>query len=131
MIPQIDQTSPQDVELISYPSHTYRVGERKIEGFADGEAAMRQTIMHILFTERYTYEIYDDNYGTELEQYFGKPFEFIEAGIGQTITESLLQDDRILDVTINSITQTDKLDAIGINFTVITTLGTFVQEVTL
>lgn len=131
MIPQIDQATTQDIEIISYPSHTYRVGERKIEGFADGEAAIRQTVMHILFTERYAYAIYDDSYGTELEQYFGKPFEFIEAGMGQSITEALLQDDRITDVVINSITQDEKLDSLNVNFTVVTTLGTFAQEVTI
>lgn len=127
MIPQIEALEINNLEIISLPSRTYRVGENKIEGFIDNIQAIQQTVWHILSTERYAYVIYPDNYGVELEQYFGQSYEYIEANIGNTIQEALLQDDRISEVIINSIEQ-GELDIVLINFTVVSTLGTFSQD---
>ena len=128
MIPQISAIDVQNIEIVSQPSRTYRLGERKIEGFIDGLEAIKQAVYHILRTERYAYPIYEENFGAELEQYIGKPFAFIQSSIGESITEALMQDDRIISVEINSVEQS-ALDSVLVNFTVISSLGTFEQEV--
>lgn len=129
MIPQISAIDVQNIEVIEMPSRTHQITDRRIEGKIDGIQAIQQAITHILSTERFAYIIYDDDYGAELEKYIGKNFAFIQAGIGLDITEALLQDDRITDVVINSITQS-ALDSVLINMTVTSTAGTFSQEVT-
>jgi len=90
----------------------------RIAGFVDEKEAIKQAVYHILSIERYSCDIYDDNYGVELEQYIGNSFEFLSATIQNTLEEALTQDDRIVGVNINTI---DKLsdDSVLINFTVI------------
>lgn len=73
----------------------------RIIGYIDDETeAIKQAVYHILNTERYVYDIYDDDYGVELEQYIGADFDYIESTIQQTLEEALTQDDRINGVDI-------------------------------
>lgn len=129
IIPQISPIDIQNIEIQPQPSRTHRLTDKRIEGQVDGIQAVQQAVFHILSTERFAYQIYDDNYGVELEKYIGKSFEFVKAGIGLDITEALMQDDRITAVEINSITQSG-LDSVLIDITVISTEGTFAERVT-
>lgn len=128
MIPQIGSFDLSTIEIIPYPSRTYRLTDDRIEGFVDGIEAMKQAVFLALSTQRFAYSIYDDSRGAELEQYIGKSFPFVKAGAGDSIEEALLQDDRIVGVDINSITQT-AIDSVLISITVQSTLGTFEMEV--
>lgn len=128
MIPQISAVNMQNLVVQPFPSHTHRLGEERITGFVDNIDAIKQAVRHILATERYAYEIYDDNYGVELQQFIGADFAYIEANMGRVIRDALMQDDRIVDVTINGIIQTD-LNSVLIEFTVVAKLGTFGAEV--
>lgn len=123
MIPQIQMsTNIKNIEYISYGNKTYRYSDRNLIGYVDELDALKQSVSHILNTERYSQAIYDDSYGVELEQYIGKPIDFIRATIEDTLKEALLQDDRILDVIVTNITS-DKIDSCNINFNVITNIG--------
>lgn len=132
MVPQIENSEEFDNISINnineMPSKTYKLiindeeQEDRISGFVDDIEAIKQTIYHILSIERYTYDIYDDDYGVELEQYIGQDFSYIEATIKDTLEEALMQDDRILGInTINLEKLSD--DSIYINFIVDTNTG--------
>lgn len=103
MIPQIENALTKDLEIISYPSKTYRLRENQITGKVDDIEAIKQAIDHILKIERYAYLIYDDNYGVELQKYIGESKEYLESTIESTLKEALTQDDRILDVKVTNI----------------------------
>jgi len=129
MIPQISSATGNimEVKTVPYPSLTYFLTDDKILGNVDGLAAIRQAVKHILTTERYAHKIYDDNYGIELQQLIGKNTGYAKTKINNIIINALLQDDRIVDIII-----TDKkvieLDTLVIDFTVVSVLGEFREE---
>lgn len=128
MIPQIANAIMETIETVAYPSRTYRLGEEQVAGFVDGLEAIRQAVFHILSTERYAYPIYDDNYGVELEKYKGRGFGYLKATIENTLKDALLQDDRIIDVTVTDVLNTQR-DSALVQFTVTSNRGTFSSEV--
>lgn len=112
-----------------YSSIDYKVSQvDRIIGYTDNLEAIRQAIYHILSVERYTYLIYDDNYGVELEQYIGKDLDYIKATIEETLREALTYDLRILDVSVTEINQVSS-DVVKINFNVYTIYGNLIMEV--
>lgn len=100
MIPSINDDLLADIEITEQPSLTYeiKIGKDKMGNYVDGIEAMKQSIYHIINTERYQYLIYSWNYGVELADLFGKPIEYCYPEIKRRITEALLQDDRIESV---------------------------------
>ena len=112
------------------PDLTYRLGNDSVVGNIDGLNSIKQSIYHILSTERYSNPIYDDNYGVELEQYVGKDIEYIQADIGSTLREALIQDDRIIDVIVTDVrkSETQKNSCI-IEFIVSTIYGDLNQNI--
>lgn len=124
MIPQITNAIIETIETVAYPSRTYRLGEEQVAGFVDGLEAIKQAVFHILSTERYAYPIYGDNYGVELEKYKGRGFDYLKATIENTLKDALLQDDRIIDVTVTDV-QKIKKDSVLVKFTVMSNRGTF------
>ena len=78
--------------------------------------------------ERYSYLIYSNNYGVELQQYLGRDFGYLESTIQETLQDALLYDLRIKDVIVNEVTKQDN-DKAKINFTVYTIYGNLQLEV--
>ena len=110
LLPQIENPIVNETNIITIPSKTYKLivnedKEDRIIGFIDELEAVKQAIYHILMTERYSYEIYSDNYGIELEQYIGKGIDYLETTIEDTLKEALMNDFRIINVTIIEITK--------------------------
>ena len=122
MIPQIGVEITNPIEIIPYPSYTFRWSENQIAGFVDDIDAIAQTVYHILNTERYAYPIYDDNYGVELKQYIGKNFSFVEATIENTLKAALTHDDRIIDINITGLERINN-DSLNVGFEIITNIG--------
>jgi hypothetical protein len=83
------------------PTKTYELKEGYIGGFIDGDAAIEQAIAKAIRTARYRYLIYDDQYGSEIEDLIAEsyPFELLEIEIPRMIKDALIVDDRISDVT--------------------------------
>lgn len=100
MIPTIN-TALQEFEIVRQPSKNYAMNleQKTISGYVDEKKAMKQVIYKILNTERYRYLIYSWNYGVELEDLFGEPVSFVCAELERRITEALVQDDRINNVS--------------------------------
>lgn len=137
-MPQINNTSNEEVII---PSRTYKLNTEnllskysiqgnyltveaqiytdRIAGFVDDTEAIKQAVYHILSIERYAYDIYDDDYGVELEQYIGQDFEYLSSTIEETLNEALTQDDRIIGVNVTNIEKTNDDSAI-VEFTVLT-----------
>lgn len=129
MIPQISGAiGVEQIEVVPFPSNTYRLTDTQLIGSIDGINAVEQAVYHILSTERYAYAIYDDNYGVELEKYIGRSFGYLETTIQNTLRDALLQDDRILAVSVTSVTK-QAIDSALVQFNVISDRGTFGAEV--
>lgn len=106
MIPtnEYDPTDYEDEEefvIESEPSLTYKLDlENKIikSVLIDEKEALKQAIYKILHTERYVYDMYDWDYGVELEDYIGQNTEDVLINIQDAIEEALTADDRIESV---------------------------------
>ena len=106
------------------PVLTYRMGESAIVGkITDRIESVKQSILHILSTERYSNPIYDDDYGVELEKYIGQDKGTVIADIENTLNEALTQDDRITKIKVNSITDGVESNSLVVEFTVYTIYG--------
>lgn len=89
------------IEKKTIPSLTWKINGEKAEvrGMVDELEAMKQAVNKILQTERYRYEIYDWNYGTELEELYGKNVTYVIPELKKRIEDALLADDRVTAVT--------------------------------
>ena len=72
----------------------------EIGGIIDGEDAVRQFIRKSLVTPRFRCLIYDDTYGSELEDLIGQDISdaLLSTELDRIITESLIYDDRVTGV---------------------------------
>lgn len=129
MIPQ--NNARTGIETTPYASKTFYINFEKnqIQGNIDALKAIEQSILMLLNTERYANIIYSWEYGASLEKYIGTSYDFIVGDIGREIKESLLKDNRILDV--NNFEFEKNGDEIYINFVVDTIYGTTKQGVKL
>ena len=100
MIPTTEVLT-NDIEETIYPTKTYKINvdANRIDGYTDELDAIIQTIYLILNTERYEYIIYSWDYGVELVDLYGKPIPYVIAILERRITDALIQDDRISEVT--------------------------------
>lgn len=82
----------------SFDSRTYQLSETKIEGFVDDLEALKQAIYKVMSTEQYEYPIYSFGYGIAWKELIGEERPYVRAEMRRMIEETLLQDDRILEV---------------------------------
>lgn len=117
-----------EVEEVQQPSLTWKIDFEKgrIVGKTDGLEAIKQAVMKILLTERFRHLIYSPNYGSELHGLIGSEPAFVRSELKRRITEALLQDDRIEEVT-NFDVQING-DSATVRFLVATTEGAFTIE---
>lgn len=118
LTPDYDETEQPPKEL---PSLTYRLSEERIVGKVDGLTAIKQAIWKRLMTEKAVYDIYDDTYGLQTVDLIGKEYGYVVSKIQRRIKETLLNDDRITDVS-NFQFRKGK-DYIWVGFDVTTTFG--------
>lgn len=115
------------VDPVLMSSLTYKVENGRILGNVDYSEAMKQAIEKILLTERFIFEIYSEQYGNDLNDLIGKDMPYVKTAVENVLKEALLSDDRIDEVTIDEITQTDK-QTLHVAFTVSTLFGHFETE---
>jgi phage baseplate assembly protein W len=129
MIPVGGSITNTQVREVQQPSLTWKIDfdKGRIVGMTDGLDAIKQAVIMILKTERYEHLIYSFNYGSELKGLVGAEPGFIRSDLKRRIKEALVQDDRIDDVTDFDITIDG--DSATVNFTVVSSLGSFRQEV--
>ena len=96
-----------EIEKKTIPSLTWKINEERadVRGNVDELEAMEQAVYKILQTERYRYDIYDWNYGVELEELYGKNVTYVIPELKKRIEDALLADDRVTAVTDFSFVQ--------------------------
>lgn len=100
MIPVGADIFSADISAAVQPSESFKLDmEREfISERIDGLEAVRQAVFKILNTERYSYPIYSWDYGVELDDLFGEPYDYVCAELQRRIAEALECDDRIESV---------------------------------
>lgn len=100
MIPSLTLLTDELTEP-TYYGRTYKVNidYNRIDGYTDDLDAVIQAIYLILNTERYKFIIYSWDYGIELVDLYGKPMPYVMSELPRRVTEALLVDNRISDVT--------------------------------
>ena len=122
MIPKVNVLL-EGAETIPYANRTYKINlqEKRVEGFIDGEEAVKQAVIKMLNTERFRYEIYNSEYGNELYTLIGKDYLFVQNELKRMVEECLLADDRILSVENFNIEENlINNDSVTVSFVVIT-----------
>ena len=127
MTSQIYNELGNEVVEFRQPSLTFNASKDSIDGKIDNLESIKQSIEHILSTERYSNPIYSDAYGVELEQYLGKDYGYLVADIETTLNDALKQDDRIKNVIVDNIEKME-LDSVKVEFTVYTIYGNVKEE---
>lgn len=94
----MELTTDLVVQDRTYQNKTYRLSDTKIEGFVDGVEALKQAICKVLSTERYEHPIYSFGYGVAWKDLIGEEEPYVRAEMKRMIQETLLLDDRILEV---------------------------------
>ena len=74
-------------------------GSLDLRGFVDELGSMEQAIYLLLNTQRLQSPIYSENYGVEFLDLFGEPMYWVVPELERRITEALLKDQRILEVS--------------------------------
>lgn len=123
LIPKTEEEFKNEFEYEELPSKTYKVDfdKQAITGKTDGLKAMVQSIYLILNIERYENLIYSWNYGIELNDLFGKDADYVLPELKRRISEALLQDSRIMNVTNFNFERSGK--KVHATFTVVTVFG--------
>ena len=82
---------------IEQPTNTFLIdwSSRQISGMDEGLGAMRQAVEIILQNERFRWQIYDSNFGTELEDLVGEEYDYIVSELPRRIEEAFSLDNRI------------------------------------
>lgn len=120
-------------EAAEAPSKTYRLDldKGRIVGMIDGQEAVQQAIRKAIITPRFKCLIYDNQYGSEIEDAIiakDASQDYIEAVIEGFVRDALKPDTRILDISDFRVTFSE--NAAYINFTASTIFGeTEISEV--
>ena len=86
--------------LIDFDQKCLRLSfdEGDSNGFIDDLKAMEQAVFCMLNTERYEHLIYSWDYGSELHDIIGMDTDIVLSEIERRVTETLMEDSRILSV---------------------------------
>ena len=124
MIPLSGTNINGNIVVEKQPSLSYKMKleKERIERTVDGIEAVKQMIYKTLMTDRYRFEIYDWNYGVEIDDLLGKPKEFVRAELPRRIEDALIIDDRVEEVKDFEFTDIDKT-TLTVKFTVKTIFG--------
>lgn len=129
-LPEIKTPDFYEVSNAEYPTKTFLIDtdSKTISGTGEGLAAMEQTVQIALGVERYAYQIYTSNFGSELNGLIGKPAEYTASMLKRRIQETLSGDPRILGAD-GFVFDTAVPSTLKCSFQVHTVYGTVFSEV--
>lgn len=93
------------IEIEKQNNKGYRVVDNRVAGYVDGVDSLEQAISFILATERFRFITMSDNVGVEFEELFGENRDLAELKLKDTITEAILSDDRVEEISFFGITR--------------------------
>lgn len=126
MIPVSKGVFSLELNAANPPSKSFKLDSEtdSINKKIDGIEAVKQAVFKILSTERYLYPIYSWDYGVELSDLFGEPYDYVCAELERRICEALECDDRINSVDDFSFSH-GKNGAVNVSFSVHSVFGSF------
>ena len=92
-------TSDTRIQKQTFSNRSYNDSGTCIRGMVNDLEALGQAIRKRLSTQQFEYPIYSFNYGVNWRDLIGQDQEYIRAEMQRMIRETLLQDDRISDVS--------------------------------
>ena len=118
----IPKTIKINIETSEQPSLTYKIdfNKNKVIGKTDNLDAVEQAVFLLLKTERNYSEIYKD-YGIKTVDLIGKDIYLVISELKRRITEALLEDNRITEVSNFKFTENE--DKLLVEFDVNTIYG--------
>ena len=117
-----------DIQLTSRPSRTWIIDRNTMQvGFMDeGLEAVRQSVEIALNVDRFRWQIYNTNFGNELEELIGDDADYIQSELPRMIDDALSVDDRVIDTTDYVFSVNG--DSMTVSFTVNTVYGQLTEE---
>ena len=114
------------------PTNTFIIdwAARQISGMDSGLEAMKQAVDIILQNERFEWQIYTSDFGSELEALVGEEYDFIVGDLPRRIEDAFSVDNRIIGAE-NFVFSPPGMDYITCSFDVVTVFGVFRREVSL
>ena len=121
-----------DVTLhhVEKPTRTFLIdwSSKQVAGMDEGLPAMRQAVEIILQNERFRWQIYSSDFGSELESLVGEERDYIESELPRRIEDAFSGDSRIL--AVENFVFTEKVPGeLSCSFDVKTVYGTLTEEV--
>lgn len=118
------------LDYVEKPTNTFIIdwSAKQIGGMDAGLAAMRQAAEIILQNERFRWQIYSSNFGSELEDLIGEEYDYIISELPRRIEEAFSVDKRFLSVE-NFVFSEPEENSITCSFDIITVFGRFREEV--
>lgn len=117
-----------DIQLTSRPSRTWIIDRNTMQvGYMDeGLEAVRQSVEIALNVERFQWQIYNTNFGNELEELVGDDADYIQSELPRMVDDALSVDDRVIDTTDYVFSVNG--DSMTVSFTVNTVYGQLTEE---
>lgn len=117
-----------DIQLTSRPSRTWIIDRNTMQvGYMDeGLEAVRQSVEIALNVERFQWQIYNTNFGNELEELVGDDADYIQSELPRMVNDALSVDDRVID-TADYVFSVNG-DSMTVSFTVNTVYGQLTEE---
>lgn len=124
-----ENTIPNGIEIVEYPSKTYKIDDTTNQsfGYIDYLQACIQTLDAIVNTQRYAYPIFSSNYGVDFSKLIGQEDDFIISEVITQLKDSLINDSRFLDVTLDSFSRGE--DSLKIILNITTKYGNFIKDI--
>lgn len=130
LLPSEEQTLNQNGREYRQLTYTYAVNFATgvVRGFTDRIDAMKQMIFKCLQTNRYGFDIYNDDYGFEAAGLIGKDYALIECELKRRISEALLIDQRIQAIKRFQMDKGKNPDVMQVSFLVQTIFGDIEED---
>lgn len=120
-----------DIVIAAQPSKTWIIDRNtmQVAYMDEGLEAVRQAVEIALNVERFRWQIYNTNFGAELNDLVGDDEAYIEAELPRMVEDALSPDSRV--VSVDNYTFSRNGDALAVSFSVHTVFGDLEEEVEL
>lgn len=118
-----------DIEIAAQPSKTWIIDRNimQVSGMDEGLEAVRQSVEIALNVERFRWQIYDTNFGSELAGLVGDDEAYIEAELPRIVEDALSVDNRV--VSIENYVFTRNGTDLSVSFDVHTVYGDILEVI--
>ena len=120
-----------DIVIAAQPSKTWSIDRNtwQVAYMDEGLEAVRQAVEIALNVERFRWQIYNTNFGAELNDLVGDDEAYIEAELPRMVEDALSPDNRV--VSVDNYAFSRRGDALSVSFSVHTVFGDLEEEVEL